>query len=84
MFGLMTVAAHKRAMAEAPSDSVENSRRILLNTPSTNCVAIGYGMTEHDYFVSTLHEIAAMETPSCANIGKKMAARAREVLSAVE
>lgn len=39
-------------------------------------------MTERDAARAALADIMALETPSCAHIGKKMATRAREALTA--
>lgn len=40
-------------------------------------------LTERNAARATLRAIAAMETPSCAHIGKRMAAKAREGLAGV-
>lgn len=92
MFGLTTTAKLKEARdaaikLKAERDNARAARDIALErVEAEKHRAKQFGrlnselLSERDEARSILREISALETPTCAHIGRKMAAKAREGL----
>lgn len=82
MFNLMTRAAHEAAIADLRDDFRQAERAY----DAERAASVKRGrlaaelLAERDAAHATLREVAGLETPSCAHIGKRMAAKAREGL----
>lgn len=67
------MSAHDRQMVQDLQVELDGVRKSLSEAHGQGLVVV----TERDLYKARLKKVADMETPSCANIGRKMARAAR-------